>query len=423
MMGTMRFSMRTFVGISAKALYEWHMRPGAFERLTPPWEDVRILEREGTPSVPGYRAVLSMPLGPWRIRWVAVHRSVEPGISFVDEQLHGPFRRWEHTHRFRENGSGSALEDEIDFELPLGRLGQTLGSGRVLRSLERVFRYRHATTVEDVEAHLRYSAMPRMRVLVTEANGLVGSTLGPFLSAGGHEVVLGNSMDPALFEGVDAVVHSGGRGTRLLSQTLAKLEKRPRVMLHFSTVGFYGDRGASLLDENSTRGSGPLAEACEEEERATEAALAAGIRVVHLRKGIVLNAGGGSLQDALVALRLGLGGPRRSDDFMNWITADEIASVVLHAIATDHLRGPVNVVSPSPLTLEAFTAVLARVLRASAIFSLPRFALRAACGRRADELPVGSVRVVPRKLLATGYRFRHPDLEAALRHILGRSDA
>jgi ligand-binding SRPBCC domain-containing protein len=322
----MRFARRTFVRASAKALYEWHMRPGAFERLTPPWEDVRILERHGTPDEPGYRAVLSMPLGPWRVRWVAEHRSVEPGVSFVDEQLHGPFHRWEHTHRFREYGSRSVLEDEVEFELPFGWLGQTLGTRGVLRSLERVFRYGHATTVSDIETHLRYRRIPRMKFLVTEASGLVGSTLCPFLTASGHEVVrllrgrngvpapgegfswdpLGDSMDPALFAGVDAVVHSAGRKTRLLSQALAKLEKRPRVMLNVSTVRFYGDRGASLLDESSTQGSGLRAEACANEERATERAVQAGIRVVHLRTGLVLNARGGVPEDTLAALRLGL---------------------------------------------------------------------------------------------------------------------
>jgi uncharacterized protein (TIGR01777 family) len=458
----MHFVKRTQTNVVPEALYQWHMRPGAFERLTPPWEDVRVLDRRGDPSETGFRVVLSVPLGPARKRWVAEHRDVEPGRMFRDVQIEGPFSRWEHTHRFHESGSGSLLEDEVLFDLPFGRLGRALGGKSATRTLERLFRYRHDTTVNDVETHRRYEALPRMKVLMTGSSGLVGSALRSFLTTGGHEVVrlvrrervrpespdcrvwdpLVDVIDLAHFDGIDAVVHLAGesiasgrwtsarkdriresrvRGTRLLSESLAKLSVKPKVFLSASAIGFYGDRGSEPLDETSVRGSGFLASVCRDWEQATEPAERAGIRVVHLRAGIVLSPKGGALQRMLPPFRLGLGGRIGSgDQFMSWIPVDEIAAIVLHALATEAVEGPVNAVSPSPVTNREFTSTLARTLKRPALLPVPSFALRAALGEMANELLLSSARVAPKKLLESGYRFRYPELEGALRHLLGR---
>jgi hypothetical protein len=460
----MRFVKKTQTNVTPDALYQWHMRPGAFERLLPPWEDVRVLERQGEPSEPGFRVVLSVPLGPVSKRWVAEHRDVEPGRMFRDVQIEGPFARWEHTHRFQKSGSGSLLEDEVLFDLPFAGLGRALGGKTAIRTLERLFRYRHETTVSDIETHRRYPALPRMKVLMTGSSGLVGNALRSFLTTGGHEVVrlvrrdqgrttasdsrvwdpLGEVIDPAHFDAVDAVVHLAGeniasgrwtrarkdriresrvRGTRLLSESMAKLVDKPKVLLSASAIGFYGDRGAQTLDEAASQGGGFLASVCQEWERATEPAERAGIRVVRLRAGIVLTPKGGALQRMLLPFRLGLGGRIGSgDSFMSWITLDEMAAVALHALATETLEGPVNAVSPSPVTNRELTSTLGRVLKRPAILPVPDFAIRTALGEMADELLLSSAQVTPRKLLESGYRFRYPDLEGALRHVLGRSD-
>jgi hypothetical protein len=459
----MHFLKRTQTNATPEELYQWHMRPGAFERLTPPWDDVRVLERRGEPSERGFRVVLSVPLGPVRKRWVAEHRDVEPGRMFRDVQIEGPFSRWEHTHRFHESASGSLLEDEVDFELPFGRLGEALGGKSATRTLERLFRYRHETTVNDLETHQRYRALPRMRVLMTGSSGLVGNALRSFLTTGGHEVVrlvrrergrtlasdcrvwdpLADAIDLAHFDGIDAVVHLAGesiaagrwtrarkeriresrvKGTRLLSESLAKLGVKPKVLVSASAIGFYGDRGGAPLDETSARGSGFLASVCEDWEQATEPAERAGIRVVRLRTGIALSPKGGALQRMLPPFRLGLGGRIGSgDQFMSWITVEEVAAVVLHALATEGLEGPVNAVSPSPVTNRDFTAILARVLGRPALLPVPDFGIRVALGEMAKELLLSSARVAPKRLLESGYRMRHPDLEHALGHVLGRS--
>jgi uncharacterized protein (TIGR01777 family) len=212
------------------------------------------------------------------------------------------------------------------------------------------------------------------------------------------------------------------KGTRLLSESLAKLGVKPRVLVSASAIGFYGDRGGELLDETSARGSGFLAEVCEDWERATEPAERAGIRVVRLRTGITLSPKGGALQRMLPPFRLGLGGRIGAGDrFMSWITVDEIAAVVLHALATEALEGAVNAVSPSPVTNRELASTLARVLGRPALLPVPDSALRAALGEMAEELLLSSGRVAPKRLFESGYRFRHPDLEQALGHVLGRS--
>lgn len=454
--------------VSPEAMFRWHMRDGAFERLTPPWQDVRVLERSGRPDREGFRVTLSLGLGPLRRRWVAEHRHLEPARGFRDVAIDGPFRSWEHAHRFLPNGgAGSVLEDDVRFELPLGPLGR-VGERALRASLERLFQYRHAVTAGDLAAHARYDAHIRdeegseMKILVTGSSGLVGRVLLPFLKTGGHEVVpllreesaSGNGaprwspqrklVPLGSLEGFDGVVHLAGesiasgrwtearkkriresreQGTRLLSESLARLERKPKVLVSASAVGFYGDRGAELLDERSERGDGFLADVCERWEQATEPARAAGIRVVHLRVGVVLSGGGGALRKMLPPFELGLGGVIGSgDQYMSWISVDDLATAILHALVREDLEGPVNAVAPTPVTNRELARALGRVLRRPTILPLPALAARLALGEMAGELLLASARVEPSRLLESGFVFRHGDVEQALRHVLGRPE-
>lgn len=150
---TIHFVKRSPIAAPAQALYDWHMRPGAFERLVPPWQKVRLLDQTGPAHEEGTRLFLSVPVGPFRRLWVAEHRDVVEGRQFKDVQIRGPFARWEHTHRFLDrDGGGSYLEDEIELELPLGTIAETLGGFLVRRQLERVFDYRHRVTASELEA-------------------------------------------------------------------------------------------------------------------------------------------------------------------------------------------------------------------------------------------------------------------------------
>lgn len=453
------FVRRTRIDAPAADVFRWHARPGALERLTPPWSGVQVVERTGGIEA-GARVVLRMPLGPMHVRWVAEHRQYVEGEMFEDAQIEGPFARWIHTHRFQPDGdAASTLEDHIEYALPLGALGRTLGEAFTRATLEATFAYRHRITADDLRLHQAYSAHP-FHVAVTGARGLVGSVLVPFLTTGGHRVTpllrdaaqVGNESaqwDPATgridgaLDGLDAVVHLAGAGiadrrwsaarkaeirasrvqpTRKLSEALARMKPRPRVMICASAVGLYGDRGADTVDEHSAPGNGFLANVCREWEAATLPAVEAGIRVVNLRVGVVLSSAGGALAKMLPPFRLGAGGRLGSgEQYMSWIAIDDLVGAVLHALATDSVQGPVNAVAPEAVTNRELTKTLGRVLSRPTIFAVPAAAARLAFGEMADEALLASTRVAPTRLASSGYRFAHPNLEDALRHTLGKS--
>lgn len=293
-----------------------------------------------------------------------------------------------------------------------------------------------------------------MRVLVGGATGFIGTALTAALETQGHamsRLVRGGQVssestvqwDPAsgtidatALEGFDAVVHLGGEniasgrwtparkvriresrvaGTRLLCEALAKIQRPPEVLVCASAVGFYGNRGREVLDEESPAGEGFLAEVCQAWEDATRPAASAGIRVVNARFGAVLARHGGALAKMLPLFTLGLGGVLGSGrQYLSWVALDDAVGAVLHVLATKSLAGPVNVVAPEAVTNREFTKTLGKVLHRPTWCWAPAFALRLALGEMADGLLLSSQRVVPKKLRETGYEFLHPDLAAAL---------
>jgi len=451
------FVKRSRFEAPASEVYAWHARPGAFERLNPPWEPAEVVVR-GHGIDNGSRMVLRVSAGPLLVPWIAEHRDVTPGRGFRDVQLHGPFASWEHDHRVEPRGPEQAeLEDRIRFRLPGGAAG-ALGGRLVARKLERMFAYRHRTLAADLADHAACRGGLAMKVAVTGATGLVGTALGSYLEAGGHAVtrlVRGRpgrdeaAWDPArgvidaqLLEGVDAVVHLAGEsiadgrwtadkkrrirdsrvgGTRLLASALARLRRKPRTLLCASAVGFYGDRGEELLTESSCVGDGFLPEVCSQWEGAAAPAAEAGIRVVHLRIGLVLTPLGGALGRMLVPFRIGVGGRMGSGrQWMSWIAIDDLLSAIHHVLADEELRGPVNAVAPHPVTNAEFARTLGSVLGRPAVAPLPGVAARLAFGEMADALLLSSARVQPEKLLNAGFSFRYPRLDGALDHLLGR---
>lgn len=293
-----------------------------------------------------------------------------------------------------------------------------------------------------------------MRVLVSGASGLVGSALVQALEGGGHSVVRLVRRDPAAneirwdpagglaakaLEGFDAVVHLAGesiagcwtaakkarirasrvQGTGTLAAALARTGQPPKVMVCASAIGIYGDRGDEVLREESAPGGDFLAEVSKQWEAATEPAARAGIRVVSLRFGVVLSRSGGALARMLPPFRMGAGGRIGSgQQWMSWITLEDVVAVIQHALATDSLRGPVNTVAPNPVTNAQFTRALGEALHRPTIFPLPAFMVRLVFGEMGEALLLGSQRVDCGKLLASGYRFRRPELKPALQALL-----
>jgi hypothetical protein len=295
-----------------------------------------------------------------------------------------------------------------------------------------------------------------MKVLVTGSSGLIGSALMPALRGAGHTVVRlvrarpgpgsarwnpdEGSLDPGALDGVDAVVHLAGeniaagrwtparkarildsrvRGTALLARALRELNRKPKIFLSGSAVGFYGNRGDELVDESSVRGHGFLADVCAQWEAAACPAADAGIRVVTVRTAVVLSSAGGALRKMLPPFRLGVGGPvGPGTQYMSWIAIDDVVGAIQHLIAADSVVGPVNLAAPNAVTNREFTKTLGKVLGRPTLFRVPTFAIRLALGEMADEMLLTSIRAQPTRLTASGYRFRYSELEAALRHVL-----
>lgn len=297
-----------------------------------------------------------------------------------------------------------------------------------------------------------------MRVAITGARGFLGRALTAHLERAGHQVLpvrrahtgTGLRWDPAhgwvdaaAFEGLDAVVHLAGepiggrrwnehhkarvldsrvRGTHLLAETLAALERPPSVLVSGSAIGYYGHRGDEVLSEDSGPGDGFLAEVVAAWERAAHPAATAGIRVVNSRTGLVLGEGGGILRPMLIPFRLGLGGRLGSGrQWFSWIALADWVAAITFLLERADLKGPVNVCAPEPVTNAELTATLARVLRRPAMCALPEPVLRLALGAEmARETLLADQRVRPAKLLAAGFVFAYPHLEEALREILRR---
>ena len=223
------------------------------------------------------------------------------------------------------------------------------------------------------------------------------------------------------------LLESRVEGTSLVARTMAELATRsggnegPRLLLCASGVHYYGDRGDAVLTEADGGGPGFLAGVVRQWEAAADPARAAGLRVVHLRTGLVQDVGGAGLPKQVLMFRFGLGGRLGSGrQWLSWISLDDIAGAYLHALTHDELEGPVNAVAPDPVTNAEFTRILARVLGRPAFLHVPAIAPKLVLGEVADELLFTSLRARPARLLETGYTFELPDLETTLRHTLGR---
>ncbi len=294
-----------------------------------------------------------------------------------------------------------------------------------------------------------------MRILISGATGLIGSELIPYLSQRGHAIqrlVRGSATGDVRWDpdrgtierekltNIDAVIHLAGeniaagrwneirkkqilesrvKGTRLIAESLASLTTLPKVMICASASGYYGDRGAEILREDSSPGTGFLAEVCKEWEAAAEPARQKGIRVVNTRIGILLTPKGGALGRMLLPFRFGAGGRLGSgNQYWSWIAMADLLRVIEFTLTTDSIQGPVNTVTSNPVTNKEFTKTLARVLRRPAIFPAPALALKLALGEMAQQLLLASFRMEPARLIENGFVFHYPELAGALYHLL-----
>lgn len=455
-MKTFIFEKRSTLPVDRETAFAWHDMPGAFERLTPPFEPVTLVEQTGGIR-DGAKVLIRIKNGPIALRWHARHEGYDPPRQFVDISEKGPFAHWHHEHRFLEGKNGrTVMHDRVTYAPPFGPLGR-LGLPIIRKKLDRMFAYRHDTLARDLEDHARFDG--KKTFVVTGASGLIGTQLCAFLTTGGHTVrrmvrdrartghgcyfwdPVQGEFDHSALDGADAVIHLAGeqvfalrwsgakkrrlmesreRGTETVARAIAA-HGGVRTLVSASAIGFYGHRPGETLDESAPRGEGFLADVCEAWEAGTAIARDAGVRTAICRIGVVLTPAGGALRMMLPAYRLGLGGRigsgRRA---MPWVSIDDTIRALHWCAMRDDVEGPVNVVAPERIDQRTFAMILARTLRRPAWGVAPAWALRLAMGEAAEEMVLKDTPAVAGVLERTGFGFRDDRVSAALARLLGR---
>lgn len=446
----MRINHEVVIPVPVDEVFAWHERPGAMQRLLPPWQPVKALRQAD--SLKDGTSVIGLPGG---VKWYAPHQAQDyvPQRLFVDglefKGLVGKAFKsltWRHEHHFEQLGDGHTLvRDVVETNIPA-------------LQVHRMLAYRHRELQQDLAAHRQGAdhGLNPLRIAVTGSSGLVGTALSAFLETGGHTVIrlvrraaVGanerewNPDAPAveMLEGCDAVIHLAGASiagrfnqkhrddiaesriepTRKLAAAAA--QSGVSVFISASAIGFYGARaGEQLLDEDAPAGADFLAGVVQEWEEAAAASQTQHMRCVQVRTGLVQSPSGGTLKLLKPLYQAGLGGRLgHGRQWQSWIGLDDLVDIYHRALWDQELSGPVNAVAPNPLRNADYSAVLASVLNRPEIMPVPSLGPRLLLGDQGAELlAMASQRIAPARLQERGHHFRAPELEAALRHCLGR---
>ncbi len=453
----MRFRREVLLPCSASEAFDLHAREGAFERLAPPWDRLEILSKTGTGLEENSTILLQLRKLGFRKEWLAVISECSDGVYFKDVQVRGPFAKWEHKHAFNGvDASTSILADEIEYALPGGSLVNSFARGHVQSILERTFWYRHEITKNDLVLWDRYRDRNPLKILISGGYGFLGSRLSAFLRAQGHSVAVltrspkngdvgwdpaSGMVDKERLEGFDAVIHLAGENlasgrwndqrktqiwnsrvdaTKLLVQALEGVKRQPQTFICASGIGYYGDCGDQRVRETDPLGTGFLAELCQAWEAESIAAESFLDRVVRLRTGVVMDAGGGALREMLPLFLMGLGGALgKGNQWLPWIALEDWIGSLYHLLMEEE-AGACNLVSPNPVTSREFAKCLGSVLSRPAVMSVPAPVLRLMLGEFANEGLLSSCRAQPARLESFGYQFKYPNLGDALNLTLGR---
>jgi uncharacterized protein (TIGR01777 family) len=466
---------------SPEEVFAYHARPGALNRLLPPWDQQRLI-RSSHSLVPGSQVEVEVRVAGWPTRIVARHEQLEPPHFFSDRQLAGPFRRWYHEHRFEAvpgDSHRTRLIDRIAYELPGGLIGQALGGSYARRKFDTTFAYRHRMTRLDLQLERQLRSVEggspgSRRVAVSGSHGLIGAGVVELLRVLGHQVIRlerpaatsvgrrsgvgrisvedtaalsstpwdpkAGLLQPEDLEGVDAVIHLAGAGiaerrwtpafrrelwssrvdaTRRLAEQLQRLANPPRAFIAASAIGIYGHVPDREVEENWPASSDFLGQLATHWEQAADGLAEAGSRVAHGRLGIVLSPRGGALAKTLPLFRWGLGGRLGSgQQDWSWISQEDAVAALVWLAFHPLCRGPYNLAAGWVTNLE-FTRALAEAVRRPACLPVPASLLRWGLGEMAGPLLLSSLRASSRRFLETGYRWRQPTLTSALGQMLG----
>lgn len=437
-----------------ETVFAWHERPGALERLTPPWVRFKNVKKTGGLEK-GTRVTMKGYFSGFPMSVEAEHLEYEKGIYFKDSLTRGPFAKWEHTHLFSSLGKNrSMLEDTIEYRLPIHLPGKF--RQMVKDELSRMFVYRHSVMVADLKHHRNREPLT---FLVSGASGPVGQALIFFLTTGGHRVIRlvrrkpenqdeifwdphRGELDLEKAGKINVIINLNGfniasgrwtdkrkkkiiqsrtLSTALLSEKITELSKKPDLFISASATGYYGDCGDTVVCEGACAGDLFISRVCCNWEDAAEEIELSDVRTVFARIGIVLSPGGGILEKLLPLFLMGLGAKiHTGNQYMSWISMDDLLYAIYHVIHTPDIHGPVNFVSPHPVTNLQFTKSLAGVLSRPSVFTIPAGLIKMLWGDMGEEVLLCSTRVFPEKMLDSGFRFRHEHLEDALCHVLGK---
>ncbi len=460
-MKTITYVKRSQLNHSATTVFNWHCREGAFERLNPPWQPAETIEKLGSIEDNG-TITIKTKLGPLSSKWFLKHIDFIQDRQFADILIKGPFAYWKHIHKMEPQDEETCiLEDEIEFSMRGGIVGNILGGPIVKNLLQKMFTYRHNVLRSDLLSHSRYQSDGITKILISGSTGLIGQALSSYLSTGGHQVVrlvrtsdlddegtifwdpLNHIIDIESLEGFDYVIHLAGEnvgesrwtkkkkgrisdsrinGTKFLTESLSHLKCPPKALLCASATGYYGDAGNDLVNEQSPNGAGFLAQVVENWEQSTQSATGQGMRVVNLRFGVVINPMGGALKKLLMPFKLGFGGKiGHGKQYMSWISLDDAICAIHHLMINSTVEGPINIASPNTVTNEEFTRQLGATLNRPTVATIPAFIIKIMFGQMGKETILASTRVDSTKLSQSGYTHIFSHIEEALNHYLGKS--
>ena len=449
---------------SKKQIWDWYNSDGAFRRIMPEWEGIQPINAGRL--VDGDETIFKVKMGPIRQKWVARHHSVVPGESFADRMIKGPFGAWNHHHVFESDSNGiTSVIDNVEYKLPLHIFTGWSAGLTVLPRMKQMFEFRSVRVANDLKQIQATAELPRQRILVSGSTGMIGLQLCAFLEAAGHDVhrllrpttklptdvdsskvVRWNDLSGEILEGdmndFDSIIHLAGAGigdkrwskkrlklirdsriipTQNLAKIIAGLENPPKKLLCSSAIGFYGNRGTEVLDENSSAGNDMLADLCKDWENSSNAAKEAGVNVIHLRTGIVMSPFGGALAKLLLPAKMGAGGPVGGGKQMqSWISLDDEIYAIHHLMMKEDSTGAYNLTAPNTVSQKQFAKTLGKVLRRPAFAPLPGFVIKILFGQMGKKLVLEGQDVRPNRLLESGYEFTHTELESCLRSCLGK---
>lgn len=424
-------------------------------RLTPPWQDIRDYSRDGTTHM--YK------MKHWCSFFQIVSRRVihveDNAVKMTDSFMESPFPVFQHEKLIEnatQSGTSSIMKDMITYTPPCGIIGEFLNPYHITKSLNRLMHFQQERTLRDMP--LMKEIEKPQSILLTGSNGFIGRHLHSFLGALGHYVtpLVRNvnkhnhptwnpdteELNTSTFEDVDTVVHLAGeslfnkrwsaeqkeyilenrlKAAATLANKIAEAEHKPKTLIIASAIGFYGNCGDTELTEESPAGEDFAADICTAMENAVKPAKEAGVRVIILRLGIVLNPRGGALAQMLTPFKMGVGGPvGNGKQYMSWVGLEDVLRVFHFCLNNHHLEGVFNVTAPEPVTNNVFSKALGRVLKRPAFLRMPKFVIKMMFGEMGEVLLLSSAKVLPKRLENEGFSFLTPTLKDALKlEILG----